>query len=391
MRICIDNITPGLSTSPNTIGGMRDYLFNFVKNLIEYHPNNEYIVISPFWNSSVFKEKSFEVKEIFIRSPRNRLLRVIFENTLYWKYVNNLYPDIFVGMCNTIPPFICSRKIFFIKSIQYLVNPSSYKTWRRIYLEKKLRKSIIFSDYSIISSSFSKKYLVEKFQLSNLEKKIKVIHEAPYITLKEIETIRGNNNFTKSISKIVGISKYFLSVGALYKYKKTGLMIRSFASFLKVSNLDFKLIIIGSESGDTINDLYNLSKELSIEGKVIFLGQRERDFIISAYINAELFLFFSGYETFGHPIIEAMMCGCPVLTTNKDLHFEIAGEKSYYNDSNDPDKIALQIIKLLKNKTEICNRKQEFEEWVLHFNWKNLVNEFQLCVLGEQMNGFTEI
>lgn len=379
MRICIDNVSPGLSTSSKTIGGMRDYLFHFVRSLAFFHPKHEYAVLSPSWNESTFALPGLGIIDIEVPCPKSRVFRVFFEQSLYAYFVERTKSDLFVGIHNIVPPNLKMPAIVFIKSLQYLIDPPSYGALRRNYLRKSMTRSISSAFAVVVPSEFSKRTLLELSGLFEISEKVKVIHEAPYVTHEKMEEVKSRGK-DKQIETIVGGMDYFLTVGALYKYKRTKLILETFAEFLRISNQKMKFVVIGASAGDSIDILKALATELSISDSVIFLGHMPREFIFRAYANARMFLFFSEFETFGHPILEAMMAKCPVFTTNYDLHSEIAGGHSFLAKGESPEELAAELSIAITSENELERRVEAGYGKTFEYTWERVANEFAKVV-----------
>src|SRR5919202_307764 len=89
---------------------------------------------------------------------------------------------------------------------------------------------------------------------------------------------------------------------------------------------------------------------LGLEGSVIFTGQiREQD-KAPLYSAATVFAFPSLYEGFGMPVLEAMACGTPVVTSNRSALPEVAGEAGLLVDPYDTDAICQAIAALLESQ-----------------------------------------
>ena len=99
------------------------------------------------------------------------------------------------------------------------------------------------------------------------------------------------------------------------------------------------------------------------------------DDLLLFYNQAEVMVFPSLYEGFGLPIIEAMSCGCPVITSNTTSLPEVAGKAAILVDPQNTKEISEAIIKLLSN-TQL---KQELiEKGLKHsqeFTWKKSVDQ----------------
>jgi glycosyltransferase involved in cell wall biosynthesis len=104
-------------------------------------------------------------------------------------------------------------------------------------------------------------------------------------------------------------------------------------------------VIVGNGSDPKhLADLHSLSEELGISGEVVFVGGVPLKETAHFYQAAELLVYPSLNETFGLPILEAMACGCPVVTSNVSAMPEIAGGAALLSDPRDPGALARAIV-----------------------------------------------
>jgi glycosyltransferase involved in cell wall biosynthesis len=89
------------------------------------------------------------------------------------------------------------------------------------------------------------------------------------------------------------------------------------------------------------------------------------------YNLATLFLYPSHRESFGMPLIEAMACGVPVITSNTSALPEIAGEAACLVDPKDPHEMSWQITKILSNEVLYNEMKEKGFENAKRFTWQN--------------------
>ena len=87
-------------------------------------------------------------------------------------------------------------------------------------------------------------------------------------------------------------------------------------------------------------ELQALAVDLGIGGDVVFVGGVPLEETAMFYRAAEALVYPSFDETFGLPILEAMACGCPVITSNVSSMPEIAGGAAVLCDPKDPSSIA---------------------------------------------------
>jgi len=112
-----------------------------------------------------------------------------------------------------------------------------------------------------------------------------------------------------------------------------------------------------------------------LESGVIFTGYVSREELSSLYSGASCFVFPSLYEGFGLPILEAMKCGCPVVTSNLSSMPEVAGEAGILVNPLDVKDIVRGIEMVIRDKaTGERLRKKGFEQ-VKKFSWEKTAKE----------------
>ncbi|MBW4558381.1 MAG: FkbM family methyltransferase [Trichormus sp. ATA11-4-KO1] len=138
-----------------------------------------------------------------------------------------------------------------------------------------------------------------------------------------------------------GITKpYFLLVGAGGGYKNSMLFFQAFAQLASSSGFDIILTGIGGV----------LSPEFRAytSGSIVHTLQLSDEELAIAYSGAVALVYPSKYEGFGMPIIEAMACGCPVITCPNASIPEVAGEAALYVNDDDVDELANALCEVQK-------------------------------------------
>jgi glycosyltransferase involved in cell wall biosynthesis len=133
-----------------------------------------------------------------------------------------------------------------------------------------------------------------------------------------------------------GVSKpYYLLVGAREQHRNYKNGILAFSAAKRLRDTDFELICAGGEPQIAPELLAELPSDVS--ARRLDLTDAE---LACAYSGAEALIFPSRYEGFGMPVVEAMACECPVITTRKGSLAEVAGDAAILVEWDDVDGLA---------------------------------------------------
>ncbi len=136
-----------------------------------------------------------------------------------------------------------------------------------------------------------------------------------------------------AIRKKHGITKkYILSVCTLEPRKNLTALLNAYQAM--PSRRDFQLVLVGM-TGWVIADLFTDIASSDIRDNILITGYVPNDELAPLYTGAELFVFPSLYEGFGLPVLEAMQCKCPVISSNSSSIPEVAGDAAILIDPED--------------------------------------------------------
>ncbi|MBX7491470.1 glycosyltransferase [Helicobacter sp. Faydin-H64] len=196
-----------------------------------------------------------------------------------------------------------------------------------------------------------------------------------YGSLKNVRVMPNPISVKKCDSNNCEIFKpYVLSVGRMIKSKHFDELLSAFKIF-SAKHPEFTLLLIGD--GDEYERLKKQAQELGI--KVVFLGRLEN--LYNAYINAEFFALSSHKEGLSNVLIEALLCGIPVVSY--DCPYgpnEIIEDNGYLVELGNVESLAEHFEKVLENKEILIKNtlkiKKRFDEKVVLEKWHALVKEF---------------
>jgi glycosyltransferase involved in cell wall biosynthesis len=209
------------------------------------------------------------------------------------------------------------------------------RAYRRLNYPRTARaaKAIIINSQSLRSE-------IEQY-LNVDARKLKLIYEAVDHDLFK----PGDVGEARATVASYGVTKPFaLFVSSLWPYKNCDGLLRAW-SLARRELGECQLAIVGPGRDEKyVARLHSLAAELGISADVVFVGGVPLEETVRFYRAADVFVYPSLNETFGLPILEAMACGCPVVTSNTSAMPETAGGAAVLADPKDPASIARAIV-----------------------------------------------
>lgn len=323
---------------------------------------------------------------LLIEKAAKKIESLFFINLNLKKWINKC--DIYYSTYFPIPEQVRMnrniKKVYTVHDIIPIIHPEYFSS---SFNEKILIEVIdnIKTDDFVISVSESTKRDILKYRHDLIEKQIIVSHLAASDKFYKV-TDFTKIEYIKNKYKI-NCEKYILSVCTIEPRKNLGVLIKAYKSLLEnTPEFNVKLVLIGSygwNSGQLIKDIEEINS--NYQTPIILTGFIPDDDLADLYSGAFMFVYPSLYEGFGLPVLEAMQCGLPVITSNNSSLPEVVGDSGILIDPS--DNIALEnAIKNLYNNPDL--RQSLTEKSLLRakkFNWektsKTIVDTINLEVL----------
>lgn len=141
---------------------------------------------------------------------------------------------------------------------------------------------------------------------------------------------------------------------------------------------DLKLYLVGPP-GWWRGEVAELLGERKMAERVRRLGLQPRRHLAALYAGAEAFVFPSLAEGFGLPVLEAMACGAPVVTSNRSSLPEVAGAAALLCDPEDPSSIGQALAKVLRDRELAGDLRRLGLERAAPFTWERTARETAAC------------
>ncbi len=229
--------------------------------------------------------------------------------------------------------------VIHMKTMHAFTIPDALKMGPRAYRRLNYQRSARLAEAIIINSNSLRCEINRYLEVD--PQKFRLIYEAVDHDIFK----PGNREAARAHVALFGISKPFvLFVSSLWRYKNCGGLLRAW----KLAHDELagrQLVIVGAERDQqNAAELHSLVDELGITDDVVFVGGVPLEETARFYQAADLLVYPSFDETFGLPILEAMACACPVVTSNTSAMPETAGGAALLADPHDPASIARSML-----------------------------------------------
>jgi glycosyltransferase involved in cell wall biosynthesis len=355
-------------------GGIKEYIYNLVTNLLRVDQNNQYLFYVSvddldYWLKTMPQEAKYK---IFPFPRKAKLKRALRQNRFWKKEFTTERFDIFHSPFFHLPNIEGCKKIMTVHDLRFRRYPESYPFFRRIYVQHAFKSSLQWVDRIITVSRFTKNEITDLYSYN--PDYIVPIHEA--VDHKRFHDIEN----AETILNELGLAGqgYLLTVGHIEPRKNYPLLIEAVEELNSSSPEQYQLVIVGKKN-------YKYKKTLqSIKNseQVRYLSFVPHETLLTLYKNALLFVFPSFYEGFGFPPLEAAQFNIPSAVSNVSSIPEICGEGAVYFDPFSKDEMKRAIKEGIERRAEL---QKKAADNLRRFSWKNTAEQ-TVALYEELMN-----
>lgn len=348
-------------------GGKGVWTANVLKSILNQDRENEYVL---------YTNKEDETEYHYF--PNVRVIRIggrgIFWHMAFYRAMLRDHIDVLIATESYIVPFLHDpSKLSVALVVHDLVafkSPARHQRRATLIEKVTLRPAVKKSRWIFTVSQYTKKDLIQRFPVLNLEPKTKVV----FAGVRDIFTRKMDANKIVSVQRRYNLDPDYLMMAGTLEPRKNILGALEAFSLLSAKNKQrYRFVIVGKK-GWYYKQIFERVKHLDLMLRVKFLEFIPDDDLVSLMQGAKLFLFPSFYEGFGLPILEAMQCGVPVLASRVTSIPELGVDAIHYADPTDPVDIADGITQLLEDEDYRKMLKAKGNEQVKHFSWGKTAN-----------------
>lgn len=355
MRFALDGVP--LSQTRTGVG---HYTFELARALAALGPADEFELVSPY--APVPVELGLPANLRFVQPGGNGLTRRAWWSLGLPLYCGRADLALFHGTNFDLPAWSRCPTVLTIHDLSLLLYPETHEKHlvrrARVKLPLMARKAT-----AIITPSKAVK--AEVSQHLNIDaEKIFAIPEAARAAFYP-----APHSERDAVCRSLGIeNEFILFVGTVEPRKNLLTLARAFAELLQATSLRPQLVIAGKE-GWLSDELMAYLGASQIRDRVLFTGHLSDDDLRALYSACRVFVYPSLYEGFGLPLLEAMACGAPVITSNTPSIIETVGNVARLVSPTDTHDLANAVKSLLEDANERQHRSTTGIEHAKTFSW----------------------
>lgn len=253
--------------------------------------------------------------------------------------------DLFISPHYNIPirKIKAQKRAVIINDVNHLVFTDEFSFHKKLYARYMINAAIKKSNKVFTLSEFSKQEIIK--YAGNYGKDIKVLYcgldgeeMKAKLNLKSFDVIRTKYNLP---------ADYSLYVGSIKPHKNLLTALKAFNLWRSKYNGKNKLVLVGIKQSDLASNSEALN--LIDKNSTIIPGYVPDDDLSVFYNNAKCLIFPSLYEGFGLPPLEAMVYGCPVLTSNSASLPEVCGTAALYFEPLNFEELASKMQQIIND------------------------------------------
>jgi glycosyltransferase involved in cell wall biosynthesis len=164
---------------------------------------------------------------------------------------------------------------------------------------------------------------------------------------------------------------YVLAMDVFNPRKNAAAVLDAFAALPEAVRTSHRLVLLGRPRRTArALDVEGIAARLGIADRVVLLGDLPFADLLALYSGAAALVFPSVYEGFGMPVLEAMACGCPVVTSNTSSLPEVAGDAALLVDPRDAAAVASALQRVLTDDALSASLGAKGVERAAAFTWR---------------------
>jgi glycosyltransferase involved in cell wall biosynthesis len=355
--------------------GMDMVALELIRNLQQIDKENEYVIfVKPDEDNTVIQETAnFKIVEL------QGGAYPFWEQVALPKAAAKHGCQVLHCTSNTAPLFCKIPLVITLHDIIYMESSamdiirssgSNYQKFGNIYRRLIVPRLVRKSKKIITVSNFEKDCIGKFFGMQN-DIRLTTVYNGvseyfqPVTDASTLKTVKEKYKLPDN---------YVFFLGNTHPKKNTKGALAAFSQFLKQTGSDMKLVMIDYHKTELEKLLQEIG-DAELISKIVLTGYIVNQDLPAIYAQSQLFLYPSLRESFGIPLIEAMACAVPVITSNTSSMPEIAGDAAILIDPYKPEEITAAMIKVFNDNNLRTTMIADGLMQAAKFSWKAMAQD----------------
>ena len=362
MRVALD-----MTSMPPARTGVGNYQLNLVRALARIDRETEYVVFAKSEHVPHFAVAQANVR--FEATPfRNRVGRIAWQMLALGPRTRALGADVLHCTHYEMPYFVGTPTVVTFHDMTLVDRPELHQRTKRHYFPVMMRRSVRRAVRILTVSESTRQDVLQRYAL-------------PPERVVTVRLAAGDDFRPLDAGEIASVcrrydltpDRYVLYVGVLEPRKNVPMLIEAFGAVAK-RHPTVQLAIAG-QRGWMYEQIFAQVTRSGLEERVRFLGRVSDEELPALYSGARVFGYPSLYEGFGLPVLEAMKCGAPVITTRISSMPEVAGDAAAYVDPGDVPALADTLHRILGDDALARRMRERSLAVSAGFSWEQCAHE----------------
>jgi glycosyltransferase involved in cell wall biosynthesis len=349
--------------SLSDVGGPGEYTRSLLRALLQLDATNEYYLFLPE-ASLAERYREFPNAHPVVLRTKSKLL---FDQLAVPRAIRRYGCDVVINLKHSIPLLTRAKTIFVMHGADWIAFPQNYYLFDRLYHKLSLPLFCRKADRIISVSNDATRIAVSRLGLPPAQMAT-VYHGFR----TDFHRVTDAERLARARARYKLPERFILYVGRIYPMKNVRGLVEAFAKLR--DRIPHSLVISGIKHYKTEADFAAIER-YSLHDRVIPTGFVEEDDLPCLYSMAEAFVLPSLYEGFGIPLLEAMACGCPIVTSTRGSCPEVIDGAGVLVDPYNTSEIAEGIFKVLTDQELAAALVSKGYRRVAQFSWDKCARE----------------
>ncbi len=328
----------------NRLEGIGWFTYETLKRITSNHPEHSFIF---FFDRAYPKEFIFSnnvTPEILFPSARHPFLWYYWFERAIPRAIKKHQPDLFISTDGYLSLSASTKTLLVMHDLSFEHYPNDVPFTARKYYKYFSKRYAKKANRLVTVSEYTKNDIIKTYGIA--EDKIDIVYNGVNEVFKPLNQADKQNikdRYTRG-------ADYFIYVGSLHPRKNILSLLKAFEQYKRTSQSDIKLVIVGRKAWKN-SDMLGFYNSMKHKQDVIFTGHLLMEELCLVLGTALALVYISYFEGFGIPLLEAMYCDVPIITSNVTSMPEVAGKAALLVDPFSIDEITAAMKKIAEDET----------------------------------------